>query len=117
MDAVMGGTGPADTRDESSGVAFGAGSGEAPCVQGRALWQVWLDNWGCWWDFKSEHLKLIEDAFQQGEPRVTLPGVQFNRCINLEVFTQTNTETGTERDIRRVWVTHEHRGSRPRSAM
>ena len=117
MDAVMGGTDPAGTRDESSGVAFGAGSGEAPCVQGRAQWQVWLANWGCWWDYKSEHLKLIEDAWQRGQTRVNLPGAHFNRCVDLEALKQTNTETHTERRIRRVWVTHEYRGSRPRSAM
>ena len=93
----------ADAQSPAEGIQ--AASAEAFAGPCRVVWQVWLQDWWCRWDYSEEHSAMIERSWQTNSQVVVLPGEE--REVDVERLNQRSRKTGTLHRIRRAVVTHE----------
>ena len=70
-------------------------------------WSVYLEEQYVWADYEEWIMFLVEEAFlMEDETTVDLTEHGINWVIDVQARTQTNTQSGTVRPIRRIRITH-----------
>ena len=78
----------------------------------KVVWQLYMSEWGYWWDYTEMQSARIESAWQAQHVRVEVghDGYDDFWIINLVVLTQVRTNgpnnTARPRPVRRLLVTH-----------